>query len=49
MIQQGERRQTVVNLPLLPTDLPDGWPYGAVEQMILCGRGRCRCNRPSSQ
>ena len=31
----GERRQTVVNMPDLPTDLPDGWPYAPVEQMIV--------------
>ncbi len=35
LIFGGERRQTVVNTPDLPTDLPDGWPYGAVEQMIV--------------
>ena len=34
----GERRQTVVDMPDLPTDLPDGWPYGAVEQMIVLRR-----------
>ena len=28
-IQPSERRQTIVDLPDLPTDLPDGWPYGA--------------------
>ena len=35
LIFAGERRQTVVNMPDLPTDLPDGWPYGPVEQMIV--------------
>jgi cell division protein FtsB len=30
----GERRQTVIGVPELPTDLPDGWPYAAVERMI---------------
>ena len=34
LIQWGEQRETVTNLPLLPTDLPDGWPYGSVEQII---------------
>jgi len=29
-----ERLQTVVDLPDLSTDLPDGWPYGPVEQII---------------
>jgi cell division protein FtsB len=32
--QFNERRQTVVGLPELPSDLPDGWPYGAVEQIL---------------
>jgi hypothetical protein len=35
LIFQRERRQTVVNIPDLPTDLPDGWPYSPVEQMII--------------
>jgi hypothetical protein len=34
LIQWGERRETVTNLPPVPTDLPDGWPYGSVEQII---------------
>jgi len=33
-VQGGEQRQTVVGLPDLPADLPDGWPYGPVEQII---------------
>jgi cell division protein FtsB len=32
--QYNEHRQTVVGLPALPADLPDGWPYGAVEQIL---------------
>ena len=35
LIFQRERRQTVVKVPDLPTDLPDGWPYSPVEQMIV--------------
>ena len=34
LIKWGERRETVTNLPDLPTDLPDGWPYSPVEQII---------------
>lgn len=34
LIKWGEQRETVTNLPPLPTDLPDGWPYGSVEQII---------------
>ena len=30
----NERQQTIIDLPDLPADLPDGWPYGAVEQII---------------
>lgn len=34
MIELGEDRQTVTGAPALPADLPDGWPYTAVEQII---------------
>ena len=30
----NERRQTIVGVPDVPSDLPDGWPYGPVEQII---------------
>jgi len=33
-IKLGERRQTVLGVPEISTDLPDGWPYSAVERMI---------------
>jgi hypothetical protein len=39
LIHYGERRQTIVNMPELPTDLPDGWPYGAVERIIALRTG----------
>lgn len=32
--QVNERQQTIVDLPDLPSDLPDAWPYGAVEEII---------------
>ena len=32
--QVNERRETIVGLPDLPSDLPDGWPYGPAEQII---------------
>ena len=32
--QVNERRETVVGMPDVPTDLPDGWPYGPVEQIV---------------
>jgi cell division protein FtsB len=32
--QVNERRQTIVGMPDVPTDLPDGWPYGPVEQIV---------------
>lgn len=34
LIEAGERRQTVAGWPVVPADLPDGWPYTAVEQII---------------
>ena len=30
MVEAGERRQSVLALPDVPTDLPDGWPYSLV-------------------
>jgi cell division protein FtsB len=30
----NENLQTIVDLPDLPADLPDGWPYGPVEQIM---------------
>ena len=37
--QINENLQTIVDLPPLPTDLPDGWPYGPVEQMMQLAAG----------
>ena len=33
-VEQGERRSTILPLPPLPTDLPDGWPYSVVTGII---------------
>lgn len=30
MVEAGERRQSVLALPDVPTELPDGWPYSLV-------------------
>jgi cell division protein FtsB len=30
MVEEGERRQSILALPDVPTDLPDGWPYSLV-------------------
>jgi cell division protein FtsB len=37
-IEQGERRQTILDLPPVPTDLPDGWPYSLVEGITALRR-----------
>ncbi len=34
MVPAGESQQTMNGLPPLPTDLPDGWPYTGVEQIM---------------
>lgn len=34
LIEAGERRQTVAGWPVLPADMPTGWPYSAAEQII---------------
>jgi cell division protein FtsB len=33
-VEAGELRQSVLEFPDLPTDLPDGWPYDLVTAMI---------------
>ena len=33
-VELGEERSTVLPLPPLPTDLPDGWPYNVVTEII---------------
>ena len=30
MVEAGERRQSILDLPDVPTALPDGWPYSLV-------------------
>ena len=30
MVEAGERRQSILALPDVPTELPDGWPYSLV-------------------
>lgn len=39
LIPAGEDRQTIGGWPLLPADMPDGWPYLAAEQMLAVRRG----------
>ncbi|MEL6891296.1 MAG: septum formation initiator family protein [Actinomycetota bacterium] len=33
-VEAGEERLSVTDLPGLPTDLPDGWPYNVVTSII---------------
>jgi cell division protein FtsB len=33
-VEAGEGRTSLLPAPLLPTDLPDGWPYSLVEAVI---------------
>lgn len=33
-VEAGDNRQTMLELPPLPTDLPDGWPYSQVEAVL---------------
>ena len=35
MVPAGESQLTMNGLPPLPTDLPDGWPYTAAEQIMV--------------
>jgi cell division protein FtsB len=41
MVEQGERRQSILDLPDVPTDLPVGWPYS-----IVSGIAELRRNPP---
>ena len=34
MVQEGERRQSILDLPDVPTDLPAGWPYSVVSGIV---------------
>lgn len=34
MVEDGEQRQTVVDPAAVPTDLPEGWPYDLVENIV---------------
>lgn len=38
-IQAGEIRETVLEFPDLPLDLPDGWPYSMVNDITELRRG----------
>ena len=33
-VEAGEIRESVLDYPDLPTDLPDGWPYGTVSEIM---------------
>ncbi len=45
--QVNENLQTVVDLPDLPTDLPDGWPYGPVEQIMNLRAAAAAAGQPA--
>ena len=38
-VELGEERASVLPLPDLPTDLPDGWPYNVVTEIIHVRNG----------
>jgi cell division protein FtsB len=33
-VESGERRESILDLPPVPTELPDGWPYGLVNDIV---------------
>jgi cell division protein FtsB len=37
-VEAGEERTSILPLPPLPTDLPDGWPYSVVTSIIEARR-----------
>lgn len=44
MVQEGELRQSILDLPDVPTDLPVGWPYS-----LVSGIAEVRRNPPPAQ
>jgi cell division protein FtsB len=37
-VEEGEVRMSILDLPPVPTDLPDGWPYNLVEGITAIRR-----------
>lgn len=37
-VEEGEVRKSILELPPVPTDLPDGWPYSLVEGITAVRR-----------
>jgi hypothetical protein len=33
-VEEGDQRSTILPLPPVPSDLPDGWPYNVVTQIF---------------
>jgi len=33
-VEVGERRESILDLPPVPSDLPDGWPYNVVNDIV---------------
>jgi cell division protein FtsB len=33
-VEAGEERRSILDLPPVPTDLPDGWPYSLVNDIV---------------
>lgn len=38
-VEFGERRESVLDLPAVPIDLPDGWPYSLVNDIVALKSG----------
>ncbi len=44
-VEEGEIRQSILDFPPVPTDLPDGWPYSLFEGIVtvrVAASDRCR-------
>ena len=37
-VEAGERRESILDFPGVPTDLPDGWPYSVVNDITALRR-----------
>jgi len=48
-VEAGEHRESILDFPAVPTDLPDGWPYSLVNDITELRRNPAPPPAPASQ
>jgi len=38
-VSDGDERETILPFPNLPSDLPNGWPYGLIDAVMTFRTG----------